>query len=141
MRPGGLLVVLGVLFVVASGAETAPKPKKPRLDVRASPKISFSPAQILFTAELSGGDDSEDLYCPEVEWDWDDGGKSVGESDCPPYEPGAKIERRYTAQHQFVRSGSYNVTVTLRRSGKKMLSSTVNVSVRPGVGEGMTPYN
>ena len=27
----------------------------------------------------SGGDDVEEFHCPEIEWDWDDGGKSVAE--------------------------------------------------------------
>jgi hypothetical protein len=140
MRRGWWVVVLGLMVAAAWETQAAAKPKKPRLDVRVSPKISFSPSQVFLTAELTGGEDSEELYCPEVEWDWDDGGKSVGESDCAPYEPGAKIQRRYTAEHLFVRSGSYDVKVTLRHSGKRILSTSVNVSVRPGVGEGMTPY-
>jgi hypothetical protein len=84
------LVLAFAAPVLADGA----KPKKPRLDLRASPRMSFSPAHILLTAELMGGDDIEDLHCPELEWERDDGGKSVQEADCKPFEPGVtKIER------------------------------------------------
>ena len=53
------------------------KPKKPRLDLRATPRMAFSPVNVFLTAELTGGDDVEDYHCPELEWDWDDGGKST----------------------------------------------------------------
>ena len=61
----------------------APKLKKPKLDLRATPRMAFSPVNVLLVAELTGGDDVEEYYCPELEWDWDDGGKSVHEADCP----------------------------------------------------------
>ena len=89
------------------------KGKKPGLYLRATPRFSFSPATILFTAELKGGDDVEELYCPEVEWEWGDGGKSVSEGDCDPWEPGMKIDRRYTGRHEFQRAGRYQIRVSL----------------------------
>jgi hypothetical protein len=112
------------------------KAKKPRLDLRGTPRFSFSPATILFTAELVGGDDVEEYYCPELEWDWDDGGKSVKEGDCPPFEPGVtKIERRFTAEHTFAMAGAYSVRLTLRRVGRDISKQTVTITVRPGLGD------
>ena len=58
------------------------KGKRPALELRALPRFAFSPANIHFTAELTGGDDVEELYCPDVEWEWGDGGKSQQESLC-----------------------------------------------------------
>ena len=114
----------------------APKPKKPRLDLRATPRMSFSPAHILLTAELMGGDDIEDYHCPEIEWDWDDGGKSVKESDCTPFEPGVtKIERRFTAEHDYRNAGIYTVKITMRREEKPIATTSVRVTVRPGLGD------
>src|SRR5690349_22890008 len=53
------------------------KGKKPQLSLRASPPISFSPANIHLVAELKGGaDDYEEFYCPAIEWDWGDGTRS-----------------------------------------------------------------
>jgi hypothetical protein len=131
---GVILVVLG-LVTMATG-EDEPKLKKPRLDLRATPRFAFSPVTIFFTAELSGGDDVEEYHCPEVEWDWDDGGKSVHEADCQPFQAGVtKIDRRFTAEHEYRRSGVYNIKTTLRRTGKSMAAATVRITVRPGLGD------
>jgi PKD repeat protein len=111
------------------------KAKKPALELRMSPRFSFSPVNILFTAELTGGEDSEEYHCPELEWDWDDGGRSGGESDCDPYESGAKMERRFTANHLYKTAGIYTVKLTLRKASRTIAAQTVKVTVRPGVGD------
>lgn len=111
------------------------KGKRPALELRATPRFSFSPARILFTAELKGGDDVEELYCPEIEWEWGDGGRSVEESDCEPWTPGTKIERRFTGNHLYQFAGVYLLRVTLSRSGKDIMTQTMNVTVRAGLGD------
>jgi hypothetical protein len=116
-------------------ADDTKKAKRPALEVRITPRFAFSPANILFTAELTGGDDSEEFHCPEVEWEWDDGGKSGGESDCDPYVAGAKIERRFTANHLYKTAGIYVARVTLRKASRTIAAQTIKVTVRPGVGD------
>ena len=112
------------------------KPRRPSLNLRATPRMAFSPVTVFFTAELIGGDDVEQYYCPEVEWDWGDGGKSVQESDCAPYEPGvSKIERRFTADHRYRRAFVYTVSVTLRRSRRSIAKADIKVTVRPGIAD------
>ena len=133
-RAPAILVALLALAALAAGGQE-PRPKKPRLDLKATPRMGFSPVTILLTAELTGGDDVEEYYCPEREWDWDDGGKSVHEADCLPFEPGTKIERRFTAEHEYRRAGAYNIKLTLRRSGKALAAASVKVTVRPGLGD------
>ena len=147
MDPGGAAVsnvvsgraLLALALLVSSGPgwakDEAPKGKKPRLEVRAAPRMAVSPAQVLFTAELKGGEELEEFYCPEIEWDWDDGGKSDHEGDCSPYEPGMEIERRFTKEHVFAKQGTYNVKVTMRRAERVIASSRVTVTVRPGFGD------
>jgi len=115
--------------------DEAKKGKKPALELRISPRFSFSPVNILFTAELTGGEDSEEFHCPELEWEWDDGGKSGGESDCDPYEAGAKIERLFTANHYYKSAGIYLVKVTMRKANRTLAVQTIKVTVRPGVGD------
>ena len=44
---------------VSVRADDKKKAKKPELTLRATPRFTFSPANILFTAELKGGDDIE----------------------------------------------------------------------------------
>jgi hypothetical protein len=135
-------LVIGLAALAAAPAsaqdkekEKEKKAKRPMLELRISPRFSFSPVNILFTAELTGGDDSEEYHCPEIEWDWNDGGKSVTEADCDPYEAGMKMERRFTASHLYKMAGSYLVKVTLRKAGRQLTQQTIRVTVRPGAGD------
>lgn len=132
-----LLALLSVAALAWPAAAAAPEArgKAPALDVRVIPRMAFSPVNVLVIAELKGGDDLEEYYCPEIEWTWDDGGKSVQEADCPPFEPGSKIERRFSAEHYYDRAGNYSVEVTLRRAGKVLRKQTFRISVRPGLGD------
>jgi len=132
--------VLAILLIaglaVPAGAEKEPKVKKPRLELRATPRFAFSPALVMFAADLTGGADVEELHCPELEWEWDDGGKSVQESDCPPFEPGkTAIERHFSAEHEFKVAGTYNVKLTMRKVERRLAESTVRVTVRAGFGD------
>ena len=125
-----------VILALAAPAGAAEKPARPRLDLRASPRIAFSPTVISVTAELAGGDEVEDFYCPELEWDWDDGARSVRGSDCPPYQAGtSEFERFFTADHVYRQAGSYHVKITMKRAGRTLAVATSRVNVRPGLGD------
>jgi hypothetical protein len=108
------------------------KGKEPEFFLRATPRFSFSPVTILFTAELKGGDDLEKYYCPEVEWEWGDGGRSVSEGDCDPWEPNTEIARRFTNRHEYRYPGRYRVRVRLSKAGKQIAAERITVQVRPG---------
>jgi hypothetical protein len=105
------------------------KPRKPQLDLRASPRVTLKPTSILVTGQLKGGADLEEFYCPGLEWDWGDGTRSEHEADCEPYAPGAPLERVFTARHAFRAPGSYNVRLTLRRADRTVAVATVAVTV------------
>ncbi|HWX25144.1 MAG TPA: hypothetical protein VN083_08895 [Vicinamibacteria bacterium] len=130
--PVFLALALAALPLLAEGT---PKPKKPHLDLRASPRMALSPVTIHLTAEIVGGDDIEEWYCPEIEWNWDDGGKSVQESDCPPFGPDTKIERRFSATHDYPRAGVYNIKISLRHKSQTLAAQTVRITIRPGVSD------
>lgn len=141
-KAAAVLVALALAFpglAVAqddSKQDEKKKGKKPALELRASPRFGFSPMNVLFTAELKGGDDVEEYYCPEVEWEWGDGGKSVQEGDCPPFEPGvSKIQRHFSIEKEYRRAGVFNVQVSLKRTNKTFAKSHVRVTVRPGLGD------
>ena len=136
MRSSALaaLVAVSLAGAVPLGAEA--KPKKPSLDLRVSPRMAFSPVTVHMVAELKGGDDIEEYYCPEIEWDWDDGGKSVHEADCPPFENGTTvIDRRFSQEHHYGRAGIYNVKASFKRAGNTFLATSIRVTVRPGAGD------
>ena len=67
-RVGALAAVVALAVAGTTGAGDE-KPKKPHLELRASPRMAFSPVNVLLTAELIGGDDVEEYHCPELEWD------------------------------------------------------------------------
>jgi hypothetical protein len=116
--------------------------RRPTLVVRATPAVSFSPARVLFVAELRGGaDDYEGFYCAAVEWDWGDGTRSQANYDCEPYEPGkSEIRRRFTNEHVFYTAGSYRVQFRLKRNDKVVAAASTTVQVRPGVRDiGLAP--
>jgi hypothetical protein len=99
MRLGYTLVPLLVALAAPAIAGGGRGAKKPRLDLRANPRLAVMPVDVLVVAELVGGDEIEDFYCPAVEWDWGDGGRSAHEADCPPFEPGMAMARRHSARH------------------------------------------
>jgi hypothetical protein len=139
MRPFVYAAALAAAFLsptsTFANAKTA-KPKKPTLTLRATPRMAFSPVTIFLTAELQGGDEVEQFYCPEVEWDWGDGGKSVQEADCAPYDPDvSKIDRRFTIEKVYRRAGVYMITVALKRANKTFAKADVRVTVRPGLAD------
>jgi hypothetical protein len=129
-----LAMALGGTAAVA-GVEDAPKPKKPSVTVKASPAVSFSPARVVFVADLKGGsDDFEEFYCADVEWEWGDGTESEKSMDCEPYEAGkSKIQRHFTTEHRYETAGEYRVVFRLRRQDKIVGAGTTVVRVRPGL--------
>jgi hypothetical protein len=105
------------------------KARKPQLDLRATPRVAFSPVEILIMGQLKGGMDLEEFYCPGQEWDWGDGTRSAYEADCAPYEDGAALERFFSARHAYRTPGAYNVRLTLRRADHTVAVATVAVTV------------
>ncbi len=126
---GGWAAVAILSFAGLAAAGESARPKKPRLDLRASPRVAFSPVEILIIGELKGGQDVEDFYCPGLEWDWGDGSRSAHESDCSPFEAGTKLDRFFTARHAFRAPGAYGVRLTLRRAGRTVAVASVPVTV------------
>jgi hypothetical protein len=109
-----------------------PKPKKPRLDLKAMPKMGNPPLSIHLVAELVGGQDLEEWYCPEIVWGFgDDADQSVQEPECAPFSAGTRIERQFTADHEYSEPGTHSVTVTLRHKGETLAVRSVSVLVVP----------
>ena len=127
-----LVCAAGVQSDSAGGAQDGGD--RPSLSLRASPRVAFAPAEILFVAQLRGGDDDhEDFYCVTVEWDWDDDTRSESTPDCEPYEPGtSRIRRRYSTRHRFDYGGRYQVRINLKKRGDTVASARTAVELRGG---------
>ena len=134
-----LAVALSVGALTVAGLEAqddkSKDVKKPSLNLKASPTIGFSPSRVVVSAELKGGaEDSGELYCPSLEWDWGDGTRSESNVDCEPFEAGkSTIQRRFTASHTFNIAGNYRVQLRLKRGSKTVLGGHVSVQVKPGL--------
>jgi hypothetical protein len=123
-------VVTAALWPCGASAQAGDEGShKPRLDMRATPRMAFCPVEILVIGELKGGEDVEDLYCPGLVWDWGDGSRSSHEADCAPYQEGAKLDRLFTARHAFRLPGSYEVQLHLVRAGRMVLQGRIPVVV------------
>jgi hypothetical protein len=130
MRNGILGTLLGLAVATPLLAGGGVRLKSPQLGLRASPRFALrAPVNVLATAELVGGDQVEDFYCPALEWEWGDGSRSVQESDCPPFEEGAELARRFSAEHVFRGSGTYSVRVTLRRMNRQLAAASATVEI------------
>ncbi len=135
-RPAAVALALALTLAGATpAAQDKPKQKKPSISVKANPSVSFSPARIVFSADLKGGsDDFEDFYCATITWDWGDGTESETTTDCDPYELGtSKIQRHFTAEHRYEMSGEYRVAFRLKRQNKVVGATTTVVRIRPGL--------
>jgi len=130
------LLALPLTFVVAFSG-SAIDDKKPKISLKANPTMGMSPVRIVVTADLTGGpNDSEEFYCPAVEWDWGDDTRSTNNADCDPYEAGkSEIRRRFSADHTYRSSGEYRVQFRLKKKDKTIGSGSTSVRVRPGLGE------
>ncbi len=131
------LAVGGSTGQASRRAETAPE--RPAFKLRASPGLAFPPAEVLLTAELSGGADGEDFHCPQIEWDYADGSRSVHQEDCEPLTTETAMERRFTRRHAFDAPGEYQVVVTLRRSDRVVAQATTTIILQGGVTTGNSP--
>lgn len=125
--------LLALALAAVPGVDAAAS-RKPRLDLRVTPRMAFSPVEVFVVAELVGGEDLEEFYCPGLEWDWDDGARSSHEADCEPFAPGKELERRFTAYHAYRAGGEYNIRLTIRRANRSLAAATARVMVRSGVG-------
>ena len=102
------------------------------LRLRATPRIAFAPADILFVGQIRGGpDDNEQLYCPEIEWDWGDDTTSEQTLDCDPYEAGVTdIRRRFSVRHIYNYGGRYEVRLHLKQGDDVVIAGRTRIEVQ-----------
>lgn len=101
---------------------------KPRIEFRALPQFGFSPLKVHALVIIENG--GQELYCPEVEWNWGDSSRSFETSDCAPYEKSEETEGPVSFGRDHVYGpGEYVLTVTLSRGAKQLRSMTQKIRV------------
>ena len=129
-RALGMLLGLALL----SPAPASTGPDRPRLKLRTTKRVAFSPVSVFVVAELVGGEDTEEFYCPGVVWDWGDGTRSAHESDCPPFMAGDELQRHFTARHVYRHAGHHRVRLILHKANRSVASASVRILVRSRFG-------
>ena len=133
-----LVVAFSALLVIpANTLHGEQGNKKPSLSLKATPAVSFAPARVVVVAEVKGGaNDSEEFYCPSVEWEWGDLTTSTAEADCEPYQAGkSEIRRRYTVEHHYKNPGGFKIVLRLKKANKIVATANAMVQVRAGLGQ------
>jgi hypothetical protein len=117
---GRWLVAAALVSQAALGGDK----KGPGLRLRVVPQWGPPSTEFLLVADLKGGVDSEELYCPTAEWQWGPQDTSVEDAECPPFEAGVTpVVRRFSTHHTFKEGGPRTRTVTLvLRKGEKVLA-------------------
>lgn len=128
------LAVLTGAALLLPGATRGAEQEAPRLELRTARRVAFSPVEAFFVAELRGGDEVEEFYCPELVWEWGDGSRSIRQSDCPPFDPDGELRRFYTARHVYRWAGNHQVRLTLRKADRAIASASVSLSVHSRFG-------
>lgn len=135
MRAVVLLALASLATPLATAADQRAS-RRPVLTLRATPGVSFAPANVLFVAELVGGDTLEDFYCPEIVWDFDDGRRSASQTECEPFGADSALERRFLVRQSYTQAGQYRPTITLRRSDAVVARAAVTVLVPSASADG-----
>jgi hypothetical protein len=134
-----LLAVLALAVAIGATLSAQKRDdKKPSLSLKVTPLAGFSPLRVRVAVEVKGGaNDSQDFYCPSVEWDWGDDLNSGNSEDCAPYEAGrSEIKRRYSGEHVYRQSGNYRLNLRLKQKDRIIATASAMVEVRPGLQDG-----
>lgn len=128
-------LALGRTAALAQDQDDKSKDKHASLSLKANPTISFSPARVVVTAELKGGSsDTDEYYCPTVEWDWGDDTRSESSAGCEPFQAGTStIQRRWTTSHTYNTAGNYRIVLRLKRNNKVVAAGNTSVQVKAGL--------
>jgi hypothetical protein len=109
----------------------------------AKPTVEFKPlrrmtqlqagscdAEVSFSLRVFDGG-AEDYYCPKVVFEWEDGSRSIEESDCLPFdqaEPGDH-RRTWTRTRRFQGSGTFSVQAHLCRGERRIKSVRTTATI------------
>jgi len=138
--PWGRSAVLALgMSLAATTGRAADRSVAPTLKLHAIPGRAIPPAEVLLTAEFQDGIDVPDLRCPEIEWDFADGSRSVHQEGCERATAETKLDRRFTRRHAFDAPGEYQVVVTLRQGHRIVAQAAATIVVQGGTAPASSP--
>src|SRR6266568_963364 len=121
-----LTLPIALALTISLSTSSSDKDKQPKLSIKANPAMAFSPARVVFTADITGGpNDFEEFYCPSIQWEWGDGTESDATADCEAYQAGkSEIKRRFTADRVYRSTGEYRVQLRLKKHDKVIAAAS-----------------
>src|SRR6266545_3272836 len=109
----------------------APFPGDFQLTLVVTPSVGAAPLSVKLEATIEGEpDNSEVLYCPTQTWDFGDDQQQIAVPTCAPWSPHVRIPRRYAADYQYTRPGTYHARLHLDHGPFGIDSNTVTLVVR-----------
>ena len=140
LPPLMFVAICVVLSIGASGKESNRDQKdngKASLSLRATPMMAFAPVRITLAAQLKGAaSDTEDFYCPTVEWDWGDGTISESSSDCEPFQLNkSEIQKSFMTQHVYKTGGQYEVRLLLKKADRVVAVASTSLNISRAINE------
>ena len=120
-----------ILMALLAGASAA----KPTVEFKplrrmTQLQVGSCDAEVSFSLRVFDGG-AEDYYCPKVVFEWEDGSRSIEESDCVPFEqaePGDH-QRTWTRTRRFQGSGSFSVQAHLCRGERRIKSVRTTATI------------
>lgn len=131
-------MISALLFWCLLAVDTA-KPIKPRIEVKASPRIGFSPLTVAIRARVVNP--GPIFWCPEVTWEvrpveaiaWDR--IAAWSEDCDPYEMASEDEKNedWRAPIRWIKfgSGEYEIRVSIDAGGQRLSGRTTVIVKGP----------
>jgi len=118
------------LLILLAGAE------KPKVELKANPRFATlgigprSAVTVMFRLSIKDAG-NEDLYCPKLEWEWEDDTRATEESDCVPFEQAQKPdhEKSWSKSHQFWEPGEHTIRVRLYKGDRLIRTLETKVEV------------
>jgi hypothetical protein len=89
--------------------------------------VAGQPLTVLLVADIVGGpDNSQELYCPGTQWQFEDGISMSSSASCMVWTPDVKINRHFEEIYTYDAPGTYKVTFTRG----PVTSETLEVQIR-----------
>jgi len=120
------------IFLATIAAASAAKPTVEFKPLRRMTQLQVGrcDAEVAFSLRVFDGGD-EDYYCPKVVFEWEDGSRSIEQSDCVPFAEAAPGDHRrsWTRTRKFQGSGTFSVRAHLCQGERHLKSIRASATV------------
>lgn len=130
MRTTAVAVAIALL-APASGAKVELKPLRRITQLQ----VGKCQALVVFSLRIADGGQPE-YYCPKVVWEWEDGSRSMEQSDCVPFEQAATADhlKTMTRSRTFTSSGTFRIAAHVCQGEKRIKTVETTATIAGGGG-------